>query len=1500
MRNRGYGTITITGIPAGSTVTAAYLLWDVLDFQYQPADSFGALDGQHFQGQFIGYGPTPCWPASYNYAFWTNVTPLVSGNGAYSLAGFASGATNATDPFLDGSPAPELEGASLVVFYSNPSMPNRTLELFTGSQESAGNSLSASLLGFSADASHAATTSFVVADGQTSGNSASFDGTSLGPAFAGSDPIVDGPLSQGSLWDTFTQDVPWLVHAGDTSASAGVTTGVDCVVWVGQVLGVSGTSSTLFPVSPSPDFVSASAVPAVTIEPVSATELNGPNALAQGLTVATAGEPVDVATGNFQATHKDLALPGLGVALSAGRTYNSDLAGTNGPFGYGWSGSYLDSLAINSSAGTITVNEANGSTALYDITSSGIAPAQRGVTATLVQNADGTYTLTSTAGIAEQFSSGGQLQSETDRNGYKTVLGYNAGGQLATVTDPEGRVLTYSWTGSHITGISDGEGRSVSFAYDASGNLASATDIDGHSTDYGYSASHQLTSITDPDGHTLSNTYDSSGRVLTQTDATGATTSFSYATGATTVTAPDGSQVQYQFNSDLLPTAVTRGFASAYAATTKYTYDSNDNVATITLPGGQQTTDTWDSSGNLLTSTDALGGLTVYSYNSFNEPTAKTDPLGVTTSYSYDAHGNLTGVSTPIGDGRDRVVVIGYDPTRPGVVSQITDPDGHTWTYQHDQYGQTTATIDPLGHKRTFAYNNYGQLVATVDPRGYDAGASPAAYTTSYSYTPSGLLTSVTDPDGNITKYSYDAAGLRSSMTDPNGNTTTYAYDGDGRLTSTKLPDGSVRSTTYTPSGLIASQTDGVGDSTSYAYNALELPASTTLPGGEQTSYGYDSNGWLTGLTDAQSQSTVYSYDADGRLTGITFQNTNTPNQTYTYDADGRLTAMSDGTGGGTFTYDNLGDLLSQTTGSGAGSETVGYSYDPAGLLTGITYPNGLLGVNSNLNGTTITTPSSITPGTVTRSYNADGQLSSVADWLGNKTTFAYDSAGNLTATSYPNGITDARTYDPAGRLTQITDTNAQGVKLLDLPYQYDPNGQITQTGLDLGTVPDTSQQYAYNSAGELTSASANTAGTATTQSSYSYDPAQRITATTLATAAPDSLSYNNDSELQKIVDQTTSTTLDQLSYDPNGNRTSETNPTTGANAKYEWDQAGRLIAYRGPAVNLINDQTGGNITQASYSYDAQNLRSDLIWDRAEGLPLIIGTTTATAGLPVAAYITGPDGLPIEQITAANQAVLYYQHDQLGSTRLLTNQSGQIVQHYTYTPYGNQTTPAATGITNPFQYAGQYLDPNTGLIYLRARYYDPTTGQFISQDPLEPITGTPYAYAGDNPITNSDPTGLGCGILDAFNPFSSCNIAYQAASYVYNNPVQTLGLVAGAASLATGVGAAADLGILSLDAGGSGVASVATGIGATIADGPACLSSSGGAVDPACLGFAAGAVGTVLGGGGLGLLGSSIQGSLDGPALALGGLALGGDGAIYLNGLLTNLGYGTACGGPQP
>lgn len=113
--------------------------------------------------------------------------------------------------------------------------------------------------------------------------------------------------------------------------------------------------------------------------------------------------------------------------------------------------------------------------------------------------------------------------------------------------------------------------------------------------------------------------------------------------------------------------------------------------------------------------------------------------------------------------------------------------------------------------------------------------------------------------------------------------------------------------------------------------------------------------------------------------------------------------------------------------------------------------------------------------------------------------------------------------------------------------------------------------------------------------------------------------------------------------------------------------------------------------------------------------------------------------MPVERIDPKSD-VAYYHHDQLGSTRALTGSSGSVIVTYTYDPYGN-ATPSSTTDSNPFQFVGQYTDTITGLIYMRARWYDPATAQFITADPALSTTDETYVYGGDDPTNVTDPTG---------------------------------------------------------------------------------------------------------------------------------------------------------------
>ncbi len=171
-------------------------------------------------------------------------------------------------------------------------------------------------------------------------------------------------------------------------------------------------------------------------------------------------------------------------------------------------------------------------------------------------------------------------------------------------------------------------------------------------------------------------------------------------------------------------------------------------------------------------------------------------------------------------------------------------------------------------------------------------------------------------------------------------------------------------------------------------------------------------------------------------------------------------------------------------------------------------------------------------------------------------------------------------------------------------------------------------------------------------------------------------------------------------------------------------------------------------------------------WDINTGIPLLLtdGTTS---------YLYGPGGLPIEQISSAGTPT-YLMHDQIGSTRLLTSATGTVTATYSYDAYGNTTSHTGTA-TTPFLCAGQYQDTETGFYYLRNRYYDPATAQFLTIDPTVAQTQAPYYYASDTPLNLTDPTGLGCNWWNPICAIGELGIAAHWAWFGYQWDQQATG-----------------------------------------------------------------------------------------------------------------------------
>lgn len=996
-------------------------------------------------------------------------------------------------------------------------------------------------------------------------------------------------------------------------------------------------------------------------------------------------DPVNCVTGNFWHTVTDLTIPGRGANITFRRTYNSLMAAQNGPLGFGWTDSYNLYLTFDS-GGNPTVHEENGATVPFTVSGSAYTAPSR-VLATLVHNGDGTYTLTRRGQFQLKFNAGGQLVSETDRNNYATNLTYT-GTQLTTIADSANRTLTLAyWPTGQLKSITDPANRTVQYAYDANGNLQTVVDLNGQTTTYSSDPNHFLLTITDPRQATLTNVFDTSGRVTQQTDQLNRVTKYVYGPTSTTVTYPDGNQSLEIYQNGGLATRID-GYGTGLATNTAFTYDSTSlSVATFTDALGAQARMSWDSTGNLLSSTDPNKQSQTYTYNSFDEPLTTLDSLNVKTTNTYDSFGNMTSSSTPlVGTTSNQVTSYSYDPAHPGDLVQVTDPDGQVWKYVYDTNGNRVKTIDPLGNTTTYAYDIVGRMTSSVSPLGNVSGGNPTLYTTSYTFNGFGDDLTMTDPLGNVTTYAYDGNRNRTSITDALHHATTYTYDLVNQQTQVNRTDGSTLQTAYDLNGRVVGQTDGLNHTTTYTYDSIGRIVSITDPLGRVTLYGYGTSGYPFSVYDPAGRVTSYAYDAGGRISGVIYSDATTPNVSLAYDADNQRTGMTDGTGTTTYTYDSLHRVTKVVNGANA---TVSYGYDLKGQLTKITYPGG---TNS-----------------VTRAYDAAGRLSSVTDWKSNKTSFAYDANSNLTTWTYPNSTASTWTYDRANSTTAIKDTTgSKGTVFLNLAYSRDADHQLTGEG---------SQVYGYDTINRLSSAAPST---------YGYDNADQLTQIAVTGGNTSNLVYDVANEVSTftVLNGTTQVQKYTYSYDTQGNRVKRVDQSNNT-INMSYDQADRLT------------RIGSTVT---YNYNGDGLRmsktvsgttSQAAWDVVEGLPLMLtdGTTS---------YVTGPGGLPLEQLVS--KSTYYYYTDQIGSVRAMADSRGSVVNSYQYDSYGNLSSSSGT-VSNPFKFAGQYLDGESGLYYLRARYYDPSTEQFVSRDPLVAQTRQPYGYSGETPLNLSDPSG---------------------------------------------------------------------------------------------------------------------------------------------------------------
>ena len=563
----------------------------------------------------------------------------------------------------------------------------------------------------------------------------------------------------------------------------------------------------------------------------------------------------------------------------------------------------------------------------------------------------------------------------------------------------------------------------------------------------------------------------------------------------------------------------------------------------------------------------------------------------------------------------------------------------------------------------------------------------PLGHTTTLTYDGVGNLLTSTDALGEQTTFAYDGMGELISSADPLGNTTLFAYT-NGDLTQVTDPLGRVSTrSTDAVSRLIVS-TNPLGRSIEYQYNPLNLVTEVIDPLGDATHFAYDGNGNLTSLTDALGHGTTYTYDSMDRL--WTRTDPLGHGEGYQYDQDGNLTHFTDRRGTVTTnTYDPLNRLAQASFG---GQSSIGYSYDAGGRMTQAI--------------------DSIT-GAISRGYDSLNRLTTEVTPQGS-VSYAYDNAGRRTSMSVSGQNAVSYAYDNANRLTQIT----QGASFVSIAH--DANGRRTALTLPNGVV----KSYGYDVSSQLTALSYQLGTSSVGNLTYTYDLAGRRTTVggsygqTNLPSPLASAGYNASNQLVQFGSSA-------LTYDANGNLTSDGTRT------YTWDARNHLASISGAvSASFQYDPFGRRVGKTigaattNYLYDGVNPVQEL-----------------SGGAPTANLLTGLHVDEFFQRTDTSGPANFLT-DALGTTIALTGSTGGTLVQYYYDPYGEVTMTGSS--SNPYQFTGREND-GTGLYYYRARYYDPSIGRFVSEDPIGFGGGNNfYLYAEDNPALLVDPFGLRC------------------------------------------------------------------------------------------------------------------------------------------------------------
>ena len=631
-----------------------------------------------------------------------------------------------------------------------------------------------------------------------------------------------------------------------------------------------------------------------------------------------------------------------------------------------------------------------------------------------------------------------RISSVTDGNGRSLTFSYDLSGTnlLTAVSDPLGRSIKFGYSFNDKTQCYQ---------------LTSFTDAKNQKTNYIYgdktklSTSKLLTKIQLPKGNYIENEYDANRRLNktvsgvngVPTTETAVTVNANYGSSTSTQSRVDvtrngsnTSSFNYTYNSN---NCVTKMTGEGLSVNKTYGNSNHPQLPTVIQNNSMNINSIqYDDRGNITSMTISGDGTltTTMTYDSMNNLTSVTDPKGNKTTYSYDSKGNLIGVSAPEGVSTNITV------NSKGLPTEISNPMGVKTQFTYNNYGNLTkSTLPALSLSSTATYDKASRMTSSTDALGrttsfnYDNNdnlttqTDADSHTTSYEYDKNDNLTGITNAKGGVTSMSYDNATDWLTSVSFAGATKRYSYNEDGSLDTYTKPDGTRLNYEYDDLGRVTS--DGVN---TYSYDS-KLRLKSVADDNRTLTFSYDGFNRITG-TSCNGHSNSYSYDKNGNCTSIN-------NTTYGYDRLNRMTSVS--FSGKTIYYTYRKDSKLSEVSYPNGMSTI-YGYDAVGRLTSkkTTLSNGTVVASYSF---TLDKVGNITKQTtkepydditlsnedVSYSYNSGNRITKAGD-----INFSFDENGNTTKRG-----SEQYSWDKLDRLTRAGGTD----------IEYDPMGLIASYG---------------------------------------------------------------------------------------------------------------------------------------------------------------------------------------------------------------------------------------------------------------------------------------------------------------------------------------------------------------------------------------------------------------------------------------------------------------------